>query len=153
MKNKLEGEYYCNVFVHPMDNWRHGEATSMKTTVFWDVVPCSLVETAGRFRAAYCPHNQEDDGGSKHIPKYGEFLRDSTAQRPRRQSVVFNWRHAHVSLLHCHDSCRAQENAPLFRNQSASGPSKTTLWNKGQTNTMGGQRKQWVMTNESDNYT
>jgi len=42
MKNKLEGEYYCNVFVHPMDNWRHGEATSMKTTVLWDVVPCSL---------------------------------------------------------------------------------------------------------------
>jgi hypothetical protein len=27
----------------------------MKITVFWDVMPCSLVKTDRRFRAAYCP--------------------------------------------------------------------------------------------------
>jgi hypothetical protein len=30
-------------------------------TVFWDVAPCSLVETDRRFRGAYCLHHQGDD--------------------------------------------------------------------------------------------
>jgi hypothetical protein len=37
----------------------------MKMTVFWDVVPCSLVETGRRFK--------------------GKFIRNYTAQHPRRQ--------------------------------------------------------------------
>jgi hypothetical protein len=31
-------------------------------TVFWHVVPCSLVEIDRRFRGAYCLHHQGDDG-------------------------------------------------------------------------------------------
>jgi hypothetical protein len=33
-------------------------ATSMKMAVFWDVAPCSLVDTDRRFRGAYCLHHQ-----------------------------------------------------------------------------------------------
>jgi hypothetical protein len=33
-------------------------AASMKRPVFWEVVPCSLVEVHRRFRGAYCPHHQ-----------------------------------------------------------------------------------------------
>jgi hypothetical protein len=46
----------------------------MKVTVFWDDVPCSLVETGRRFRGAYCLHHQGND-------------RDYMAQHPRRQST------------------------------------------------------------------
>jgi hypothetical protein len=35
-------------------------ATSMKMTVFWDVVPCSVVEIDCRFRGAYCLLHQGD---------------------------------------------------------------------------------------------
>jgi hypothetical protein len=33
-------------------------AASMKMTVLWDVVPCSLVEVYRRFGGAYCLHHQ-----------------------------------------------------------------------------------------------
>jgi len=36
------------------------KAASMKMTVVWDVVPCSLVETDLRFGGAYCLHLQGD---------------------------------------------------------------------------------------------
>jgi hypothetical protein len=32
----------------------------MDLTVFWDVVPCSLVEIDRRFKGAYCHHHQGD---------------------------------------------------------------------------------------------
>jgi hypothetical protein len=35
-------------------------AKCMKMTVFWDVVPCSLLEIDRRFRGAYCLHHQDD---------------------------------------------------------------------------------------------
>jgi hypothetical protein len=50
--------------------------TSMETTVFWDIEPCSLAEFYGRFRGAYCLHHQGDE--SSTLPDY-------TAQQPRRQ--------------------------------------------------------------------
>jgi hypothetical protein len=31
-------------------------------TVFWDVVPCSLVKVDRRFRGAYCLHHEGDEG-------------------------------------------------------------------------------------------
>jgi hypothetical protein len=34
--------------------------TIMKTTVFWDVLPCSLVEIYQRLRGAYCLHHQDN---------------------------------------------------------------------------------------------
>jgi hypothetical protein len=61
----------------------------MKMTVFWDVVPCSLVEIHRCFRGAYCLHHQNDrphDGGSKHFWNVFQFLRDYTVQHPRRPS-------------------------------------------------------------------
>jgi hypothetical protein len=30
-------------------------------TIFWDIAPCSLVETDRRFRGAYCLHYQNDE--------------------------------------------------------------------------------------------
>jgi hypothetical protein len=45
---------------------------SMKMTVFWDVVPCSLVEVYQCFRGAYYLHqgdetNCPDNGGGKYL--------------------------------------------------------------------------------------
>jgi hypothetical protein len=34
---------------------------SMKMVVFWDVAPCSLVDTDPHFRGAYCLHHQDDE--------------------------------------------------------------------------------------------
>jgi hypothetical protein len=63
---------------------------SLEMTVFWDVAPCSLIEIDRRFGRAYCLHHEDDDsagdGGSKHIWSVGQFLRDNTAQHPRRRS-------------------------------------------------------------------
>jgi hypothetical protein len=33
----------------------------MKMTVFWDIAPCSLVETGRHFRDVYCLHHQGDE--------------------------------------------------------------------------------------------
>jgi hypothetical protein len=33
----------------------------LKMTVFWDVVPCSLIDIQRRFKGAYCLHYQGDD--------------------------------------------------------------------------------------------
>jgi hypothetical protein len=34
------------------------KAATMKMAVFWDAVPCSLIETDRRFRHSYCLHHQ-----------------------------------------------------------------------------------------------
>jgi hypothetical protein len=44
---------------------------SMKTAVFWDVVPCTSVDIYRRFEGAYCLHDQ--------------VSHDCTAQHPRRR--------------------------------------------------------------------
>jgi hypothetical protein len=64
-------------------------AVSMRMTVLWDVVPCSLIEIDQRFRGTYCLHHQVDGGGSKHLWNVNQFLWDCTAQNPRRQSFSF----------------------------------------------------------------
>jgi hypothetical protein len=45
-------------------------------SVFWDVGPCSYVDTDRRFRDAYCLHYQvkrRDDEGSKHLWSVGFY--------------------------------------------------------------------------------
>jgi hypothetical protein len=46
-------------------------AASMKTTGFWDVASCSLLEVYIHVRGAFCLHHRDDerpdDGGSKHL--------------------------------------------------------------------------------------
>jgi hypothetical protein len=76
-------------------------ATSMNTTVFWDVAPCSLVEMDRRFRGAHCLHHQgipnfykttrrnipEDShllGGSIALLHVDTHLQVHTALQPRR---------------------------------------------------------------------
>jgi hypothetical protein len=50
----------------------------MKMTVFWDGMPCSLVETDRRFRGAYCMyHRRPDDEGSKHLWNVNQFPTDA----------------------------------------------------------------------------
>jgi hypothetical protein len=62
-----------------------------KTTVFWDVAPCSLIEVYRRFRGAYCLlMHRPDDGGSMHLWNVLQLLRDYTAQYPKRLRVIFN---------------------------------------------------------------
>jgi hypothetical protein len=64
----------------------------MKIAVFWDVAPCSLVDTDGRFRGAYCLHHQSDDrlddGGSNlircNIPE------DSHLHTHRRENLKYH---------------------------------------------------------------
>jgi hypothetical protein len=52
----------------------------------WDVAPCSVAVTEGSFRCLYCLHLQEsDDGGSRSLRNFGQFLRDYPSQDPRRQ--------------------------------------------------------------------
>jgi hypothetical protein len=59
-------------------------AANMKTTVFWDIAPCSVVEVYRLFGGSCCLHHQSD-GGSKHVWNVGKLLPDFTAQQPRRQ--------------------------------------------------------------------
>jgi hypothetical protein len=47
----------------------------MKIDVFWEVAPCSHVEMDRHFRG---------DAGSKNLQNVGKFLRDYTAQHPRK---------------------------------------------------------------------
>jgi hypothetical protein len=54
----------------------HGD--EYEITVFWDVAPCSLVETDRCFRDAYYLHHQGDDS-----------FYQTKAQHPRRQSSSF----------------------------------------------------------------
>jgi hypothetical protein len=44
------------------------KTASVKMTVFWDAVPCSVLEVYLRFRDAYCLYHQGfNDGGSTHF--------------------------------------------------------------------------------------
>jgi hypothetical protein len=64
--------------------------TRMKMTVFYDVMPWSLVETDQHFRGAYCLHHQGDDvGGNKHLWNVSQFLPDYTGLHPERQSSSY----------------------------------------------------------------
>jgi hypothetical protein len=38
----------------------------LKMKVFWDIVPCSIVEVDGRFRGAYCSIICEMSGSCEH---------------------------------------------------------------------------------------
>jgi hypothetical protein len=42
-------------------------AACMKMIVFWDVAPCSLVDSDRRFRVAYCLHHQGGAGGIEFL--------------------------------------------------------------------------------------
>jgi hypothetical protein len=67
------------------------EAKEMKTTVFWDVAPCSLVQFNQRFRGAcYLRYQCDDDGSSKHLGNIAKLLPDYTVQHPRRQSSSYS---------------------------------------------------------------
>jgi hypothetical protein len=49
----------------------------MKMTVFWVVVPCSLVEVHRRSRGACCLHHQGDPRKSSSLNKFiGKFMKD-----------------------------------------------------------------------------
>jgi hypothetical protein len=54
---------------------------SYQMTVFWDVGPCSLVETDRRFWGAYC-----GDGSTVHLSSVGQFLPDYAVKLPRQSS-------------------------------------------------------------------
>jgi hypothetical protein len=77
----------------------------MKKPIFWDVAPCSLIEIDRCFWRAYCLHNRGPDG-------FGQFLRDYTAQHPRRQAsstlrTLWFWPKCvfHVFFPFCFKTC------------------------------------------------
>jgi hypothetical protein len=72
--------------------------------LFWNVAPCSLIETHRRFGGAYCLFHEGDEllthqyGGSKHLWNIDQFLLNYMVQHSRRQSssthylfVPLNW--------------------------------------------------------------
>jgi hypothetical protein len=69
----------------PQTAWPLGPAI-----VFWDVVPCSLVQIDQCFRGAYClQHQGPGDEGGKLLWNVHRFLPDYMAQHARRQSSSF----------------------------------------------------------------
>jgi hypothetical protein len=57
----------------------------LKMTVFWDVAPCSPVETDRRFRGSYCLHHQGHEWWRQQSP-----LGVYTTQQPWRQSYSYS---------------------------------------------------------------
>lgn len=51
-------------------------------TVFWDIVPHSLIETEWCFWDAYCLHHRAENEGSKHLWNVSLFLWDYAVQHP-----------------------------------------------------------------------
>jgi hypothetical protein len=49
-----------------------------KRWLFWEVAPCSRIESGRRFRNAFC----SDDGSSNYLWNICQFLRDYTTQHP-----------------------------------------------------------------------
>jgi hypothetical protein len=65
-------------------------SVSLKTTVLWDVEPCSPLEV---YRGACCLHHQgdrPDDGGRKHLWNISKLLPDYTAQHSTRQLSLYS---------------------------------------------------------------
>jgi hypothetical protein len=94
-------------------------AASIKMTVFWDVVPCSLVEIGCRFGGAYCLHHQGDgphDVGSKYLWNVSQFISDQTAQRFRRQSSSFLFYSARERKGKRHEERRKKLRKGIMRN-------------------------------------
>jgi hypothetical protein len=65
---------------------RHGNAMwSSKMSVFWDVVPHSLIEVHWRFRGVYCLHHQ-----GHHLWNVSKLLPDYMMQHPIRKSSSYS---------------------------------------------------------------
>jgi hypothetical protein len=69
--------------------------TLLKMTVFWDVVPCCLVEVYRRFRRACCLHQQGDDSSPW-------WWRQQTPLKLRQTSTT---PHGATSRRHLHTRC------------------------------------------------
>jgi hypothetical protein len=55
----LVREYYeTRPFERPRRSLK--DNIKMKMAVFWDIAPCSLVDTDRHFRGTYCVHHQDD---------------------------------------------------------------------------------------------
>jgi hypothetical protein len=101
----------------------------VKTSIFSDVAPCSVVEVYWRYRGAYCHHHRPDDGGSKHLWNVGKLLPDYMAQHLRR--VIF--RPINVSIRVLQTSYPTNERT--YRSHSSSHVTKCYCgWILGQRN-------------------
>jgi hypothetical protein len=58
--------------------------TNVKMAIFWDGVPCNLVEIGRRFRGAYCLHYQCDQQTVREKP----FHRGSPGSRPGQSNGI-----------------------------------------------------------------
>jgi hypothetical protein len=58
-------------------------------SVFWGVVPCSLVEINGRFRGAYCLH-QRGDSPEKPVSFYHITLRNFPEDSHQLLKLILN---------------------------------------------------------------
>lgn len=82
----------CNLISHPMGTTG---LQIVKTAVFWDAVPCSLVDIYRRFRDDHCLHHS-DSGGIKFLRIVVQYLPDYTVQHSRKQPYSY-W-DVHYSL-------------------------------------------------------
>jgi len=65
-------------------------AVSLQMTVFWDIVPCSVVEMDLCSKRVYCLIHRPDDGGSTQLSKASLLVRDYTALYPTMMSSAAN---------------------------------------------------------------
>jgi hypothetical protein len=81
-------------------------ALTMKTTVVWDMTPCSLVDINRCIGGTYCLHLQRrrvspvfnsEDGGSVFLRNVGQYILDYMALHPRKQcSLPVGYSNAHA---------------------------------------------------------
>jgi hypothetical protein len=91
-------------------------AASVKTVVFWDDAPCSLVNG----------HTYRPDGGSsKHLWNVGVLVLDYTAQHPRRRS--FSILNAFVYFSPCEVTVLGVSGHVVFLRQ-LTGRCKVEIW-------------------------
>jgi hypothetical protein len=76
-------------FVWPTDSVvKQQMSLSVKTIVFWNVAPCSLVEVYRLFKDACCLHHQ-GDRPLQHLWNVGKLLSDYTAQDPISGLLIY----------------------------------------------------------------
>jgi hypothetical protein len=63
LKNPSIRGFVWTEFMSTIVRFQALKAASVKMIVLWNIAMCSMVETDGRFRDAYCLHNRPDDGG------------------------------------------------------------------------------------------
>jgi hypothetical protein len=93
-------------------------------TVFWDVAPCSLVETDWRFRGANCLQHQDDHPLRFYRPNYTEWSKSHATHIKifihGCDSIQFDWINKHAMSLWLYKNPRRSCHVVTCSRQSVS---------------------------------